>query len=146
MSKRQMLGKMWCLASCGQFVHLYHLFCMKDNAIFHFYCSLYLLIHHVVLLSGLPVSQQFGYHCHPQVNFETAVYDISNWAKLWYRTIWNKIDTGIFPIPVYCASLQHSSGNTYSSYVLIMSVSLIFLIYRWNLSAARARIVLSVFE
>ncbi len=33
-----------CLASCGQFVHLYHLFCMKCNAIFHFYCSLYLLI------------------------------------------------------------------------------------------------------
>ncbi len=39
-----MLSKIWCVASCGQFVHLYHLFCMKSNAIFHFYCSLYLLI------------------------------------------------------------------------------------------------------
>ncbi len=44
MSKRQMLSKIWCLASSGQLVHLYHLFCMKSNAIFHFYCSLYLLI------------------------------------------------------------------------------------------------------
>ncbi len=63
-----MLSKIWCLASCGQFVHLY-LFHMKSNAIFHFYCSLYLLIsgaliefNRVVLLSGLPGSQQFGKH------------------------------------------------------------------------------------
>ncbi len=60
---------------------------MKSNAIFHFYCSLYLLIsgaliefnlfdHHVVLLSGLPGSQQFGKHCHLMVNFGTAAYEI----------------------------------------------------------------------
>ncbi len=44
MSKRQMLSQIWCLAFCGQFVHLYHLFCMQSNAIFHFYCSLHLFV------------------------------------------------------------------------------------------------------
>ncbi len=107
MSKRQMLSQIWCLASCGQFVHLYHLFCMQSNAIFHFYYSLYLfervnswicLIHRVVHL----------FWCHIyrlQVNFGTAAYEILNYAKLWYRTVWYIIDTGNFTIPVYRASL-----------------------------------------
>ncbi len=66
--------------------------------------SLICLIHHVVRLLHLPVAQKFE-HCHLQVNFGTAAYEIQNWAKLWYRTVWNIIDTGIFRVPVYCASL-----------------------------------------
>ncbi len=50
----------------------------------------------------LPGSQQFGKH------FGTAAYEIPKWAKLWYRTIWNIIDTGIFQVPVYRASLERS--------------------------------------
>ncbi len=30
---------------------------------------------------------------------------IPNCAKLWYRTVWNIINTGTFPVPVYRASL-----------------------------------------
>ncbi len=50
--------------------------------------------------------QQFGKHGHLLVNFGTAVYAIPKWAKLWYCTVWNIIDTGIFPVPVYRASLE----------------------------------------
>ncbi len=56
------------------------------------------LNHRVVLLSHLPVTQHFG----------TAAYEIPNWAKWWYRTVWNTIYTSIFPIPVYRASLYWS--------------------------------------
>ncbi len=82
-----MLSQIWCLASCGQFVHLYHMFCMNNNAMFHFYCSLYLLISgaliefnlfdpsrsSVVRFTGFAA---FGKQC---MNTE--------WAKWWYRTI-----------------------------------------------------------
>ncbi len=113
-----MLSKIWCLASCGQFVHLYHLFCMKSNAIFHFYCSLYLLISgaliefnlfdpsrcSVVRFTGFALCSNLGSHL--LVNFGTAAYEIPKWAKLWYRTVWNIIDTGNFTVPVYRTSLQ----------------------------------------
>ncbi len=56
----------------------------------------------VVTFYRLPV---FGKHCHLKVHFATAAYEIPNWAKLWYRTVWNIINTGTFPVPVYRASL-----------------------------------------
>ncbi len=45
-----MLSQIGCLASCGQFVHLYHLFCMQSKAIFHFYCSLHLFVSGVLIV------------------------------------------------------------------------------------------------
>ncbi len=129
MSKPQMLSNIWCLVSCGQFVHLYHLFCMKITAIFHFNCSLYLLVSGALivssvlihLLSGLLVSQQFGKHCHLQVNLGTAAYEIPNWAQLWYRTVWNIIDTGVFSVPVYRASLFDTIDNVIACHVFTSS-------------------------
>ncbi len=38
----------------------------------------------------------------------TAAYEIQNYAKLWYRTVWNIIDTGNFTVLVYRASLEYS--------------------------------------
>ncbi len=35
-------------------------------------------------------------HCHLQVHFITAAYEIPNWAKLWYHTVWNIIYTPVF--------------------------------------------------
>ncbi len=48
-----------------------------------------------------------------QVNFGTAAYEIPNCAKLWYRTIWNIINTGNFTVPaaVYHASLVRKNMN-----------------------------------
>ncbi len=107
-----MLKKIWCVAfspntfiatlayGAVRSVHLWHLFCMQSNAIFHFYCSLYYIIsdeliefHHLLLFccQHLPAAQQFGKHWHLQMHFTTAVYKILYWAKLWYRTIWNII-------------------------------------------------------
>ncbi len=42
---------------------------------------------------------------------------IPNCAKLWYRTVWNIINTGTFPVPVYRASLL----ATYSSIIYLSS-------------------------
>ncbi len=53
----------------------------------------------LVLVSHLPDAQQFEKHCHLHVNFGTAAYEIPNCAKLWYRTVWNIINTGIPRIP-----------------------------------------------
>ncbi len=58
---------------------------------------LVLLLCLLVLLSHLPDEQQFEKHYHLQVNFETAAYEIPNYAKL-YRTISNIINTGTFKI------------------------------------------------
>ncbi len=76
------------------------------------------LIH---LLSGLLVSQQFGKHCHLQVNLGTAAYEIPNWAQLWYRTVWNIIDTGVFPVPVYRASLFDTIDNVIACHIFTSS-------------------------
>ncbi len=40
----------------------------------------------------------FGKHCHLQVHFGAAAYEIRNRAKLWHCTVWNIIYTGIFPL------------------------------------------------
>ncbi len=36
---------------------------------------------------------------------------IPNCAKLWYRTVWNIINTGTFPVPVYRASLVYTGAD-----------------------------------
>ncbi len=77
LSKRQMLSKIWCLASCGQFVYLYHLFCMKSNAIFHFKCSLYLLV------SGTLIEFHF-------------VWSITQFCCQVYRSRSNLVSTAIY--------------------------------------------------
>ncbi len=76
-----MLSKIWCLASCGQFVHLYHLFCISyftSTVLFIInsgtLIEFNLLDHHVVLLSGLLVSQQFGKHFGTAVNIVNKLY------------------------------------------------------------------------
>ncbi len=60
-------------------------------------------------------------------------------AKLWYRTVWNIINTGTFPVPVYRASLEqiHIHINyakipvsTVSSCVSIHLFSCVF----WNIA------------
>ncbi len=97
---------------------------MQSNAIFHFYCSLYLFILGALiefhLLSHLPVAQQFGKHCHLQVHFATAAYEILNWEKLWYRTVWNIIYNGTFPVPVYRASLLYLYYHSVSSVSIVI--------------------------
>ncbi len=116
-----MLSQIWCLASCGQFVHLYHLFCMNNNAMFHFYCSLYLLISGALIEFNL-----FDPSRSSVVRFTgfaaiwEAVYEIPKWAKLWYRTIWNLIDAGIFPVPVYRASLLPDNQCLSSCYSSVL--------------------------
>ncbi len=42
---------------------------------------------------------------------------IPNCAKLWYRTVWNIINTGTFPVPVYRASLIQPATNAVSHHV-----------------------------
>jgi len=47
-----MLSQIGCLASCDQFLHLYHLFCMQSNAIFHFYRSLHLFVSSALIVES----------------------------------------------------------------------------------------------
>ncbi len=59
---------------------------MQSNAIFHFYCSLRLFVsgslivesvEHIVLFTCSAVTfTGFETHCHLQVNFRTAAYEI----------------------------------------------------------------------
>ncbi len=111
MSQKQMLSRIWCLASWDQFVHLYHLFFMQSDAIFHFYCSLYLFILRALIEfnwfdpSRSSVARFTGVAAIWEALPPTAAYEIPKWAKLWYRTVLNIIDTGIFPVPVYRAYL-----------------------------------------
>ncbi len=104
---------------------------IQSNSIFHIYMfssfinfgcadSFFCLIRRIVLLSHLPFVQQFGKHCHLQVHFETAAYEIPNWAKLLYRTVWNIIYTGTFPVPVYHAFLV--SYIVYNKLCILMVV------------------------
>ncbi len=99
-----------CLARFDVLPPVVSSFCMKSNAIFHFNYSLYLFVSGALIEFHLfdplrsSVVRFTSYHL--QVHFRTAAYEIPKWAKLWYRTVWNIIDTGIFPVPVYHASLK----------------------------------------
>ncbi len=61
---------------------------------------LVLLLCLLVVLSHLPDAQRFEKHYHLQVNFETAAYEIPIYAKLWYHTISNIINTGTFTFKI----------------------------------------------
>ncbi len=95
-----------CLASCGQFIHL---FCMQSNAILHFYCSLNLFVSSANSLICLThrVVHLFCYRMRSNLRSTTGELRISSvWnTEIWYRTVWNIIDTGNFTVPVYHASL-----------------------------------------
>ncbi len=68
-------------------------------------------------MSHLPDAQRFEKHYHLQVNFGTAAYEIPNYAKLWYRTVWNIINTGSFTVPVYRASLLPTTVKSTKSWL-----------------------------
>ncbi len=123
------VSQIGCLASCGQFFQLYHLFCMQSNAIFHFYGSLHLfvlsanslicLIHHVVLLFWCHINRMRSNLRSSAWNTELCKIMIS------YRLKYNKYRN--FTVPVYRASLIYSEilikYKSYKSLFKLQSLS-----------------------
>ncbi len=60
----------------------YHNFIMNFTILSRFFVMLVLLLCLLVVLSHLPDAQRFDKHYYLQVNFETAAYEIPNYAKL----------------------------------------------------------------
>ncbi len=126
-----MLKKIWCVPVATWFIPIatlvyrcsnlssFTFFCIESNAIFHFYCSLFInfrcagsficLIHRLFCCHILPVAQQFRKHCHLQVHFATAAYTELCKIMISYRLKYNKYryfsSTGIPRILSYTCCL-----------------------------------------
>ncbi len=83
----------------------------------------------LVLVSHLSDAQQFEKH------FGTAAYEIPNYAKLWYRTVLNIINTGNFTVTLYRASLVYNTNynkkNSDKLYIVVV-VCLLVMVNQWK--------------